>query len=60
MQARQLTDNLSSVVEGLLADFLATERQRRAADHDIATATAKTWNRFSVEHGSLADEFSPR
>jgi post-segregation antitoxin (ccd killing protein) len=57
-QARSLTDNLSGVIESLLAEFLAAEKQRRAAEAQMVRATVATWNRFAEEHGSLADEHS--
>lgn len=58
MQAREVTDNLSGVVESLLADFLAAQKQRRAADAQVAQATVETWSRFAKKHGSFADEYS--
>lgn len=57
-QARSMTDNLSGVIESLLADFLAAEKQRRAADAQMVRATVATWNRFNEKHGSFADEHS--
>jgi antitoxin CcdA len=57
-QARAVTDNLSAVVEALLADYLAQEHQRRAAETDVVRETVATWNRFADEQGSFADEHS--
>jgi antitoxin CcdA len=57
-QTRRLTDNLSAVVEALLADYLVREQQRRAAEADVARATAAMWNRFAETHGSFADDHS--
>jgi antitoxin CcdA len=57
-QARAVTDNLSAVVETLLADYLAQEQQRRAAEADVVRETVATWNRFAEEQGSFADEHS--
>jgi antitoxin CcdA len=57
-QARGMTDNLSGVVESLLADFLAQERRRRAAKAEELRATIATWNRFAEKVGSFADEHS--
>jgi antitoxin CcdA len=57
-QARAITDNLSAVVEALLADYIAVEQQRRAAEADVVRETVATWNRFADEHGSFADEHS--
>jgi antitoxin CcdA len=57
-QARAVTDNLSAVVETLLADYLSQERQRRAAEADVVRETVAIWNRFADERGSFADEHS--
>lgn len=56
--ARQCTDNLSGLVESLLSDFVGRERQRRAAEVNLAQAAAEMWNRFDEEFGSFADEHS--
>lgn len=58
-QARGLTDNLSNVVETLLADFVAREQQTREARARECSAASATWNRFNQAHGSFADEYSP-
>lgn len=57
-RARKSTDNLSGLVESLLADFVARERQRRAAEVTLAQAATAMWNRFDEEFGSFADEHS--
>lgn len=57
-QARDFTGNLSGVVESLLADFLARERQRHAAKAKIVEATVALWNEFHARAGSFADEYS--
>jgi len=57
-RARKCTDNLSALVESLLADFVDRERQRRAAEVQLARATVAVWNRFEEEIGSFADEHS--
>jgi antitoxin CcdA len=57
-QARRLTDNLSAVIESLLAEYLAKEKQRLAAEVDQVRATIAIWNRFADEHGSFADDHS--
>ena len=57
-QARAVTDNLSAVVETLLAQYLADEHQRRTAEADRVRETVATWNRFADERGSFADEHS--
>ena len=57
-QARAVTDNLSAVVEALLADYLVQEKQRRAAQRDAVRETVAVWNRFAERIGSFADEHS--
>ncbi len=58
VQARELTDNLSRVVEALLADFVERERDKRAAKATALEATIATWNEFNEKFGSFADEHS--
>jgi antitoxin CcdA len=53
-----VTDNLSGVVESLLAEFLAREEQRRAAEVETLRETVATWNSFADKHGSFADKHS--
>jgi len=55
---REVTDNLSSVVESLLAEYLARKRQERAAKVMVVESTVAMWNQFADEHGSFADEHS--
>ena len=57
-QARAVTDNLSAVVESLLATYVAEEQQRRATEADVVRETVAIWNRFADEQGSFADEHS--
>jgi antitoxin CcdA len=57
-QARRMTDNLSEVVESLLAEFLIMEKRRRAAEAQTLHATVETWNQFAEKHGSFADQHS--
>jgi antitoxin CcdA len=57
-QVREVTENLSSVVEALLADYLARERQRRAAQVEVIDSTVAIWNQFAEEAGSFADDHS--
>jgi antitoxin CcdA len=57
-QARSVTDNLSAVVEALLADFLAREKQKRSQAIEAATQTCAMWNRVYEKYGSPADEYS--
>jgi antitoxin CcdA len=55
---REVTDNLSSVVESLLAEYLAKKRQERAAQINIVESTVAMWNQFADENGSFADDHS--
>ncbi|BBL71965.1 type II toxin-antitoxin system CcdA family antitoxin [Methylogaea oryzae] len=56
--ARQLTDNLSGVVEALLTEFVEREQQRRRERSLQVEATVALWNAFEDKHGSFADEYS--
>lgn len=56
-QARSVTANLSSVVEALLADFLAREKQKRSDAIETAKQTCAMWNRVYEKYGSPADEY---
>jgi antitoxin CcdA len=58
-RVRATTDNLSGVVEKLLADYLEQQRLARLSQQRVADATVTVWNCFHDKHGSLADEFSP-
>lgn len=53
-----MTNNLSEVVESLLADFVAKERARRDAHAKALKEAVLTWNAFGEKHGSFADEHS--
>ena len=57
-RVRELTDNLSGVVEKLLTDYLEQQRQERLSRQRISEAASAAWNAFNSEHGSIADEFS--
>jgi len=57
-KARELTDNLSGVVETLLAGYVEHERQQRLAKAKTLDATIAMWNDFNARHGSFADEYS--
>ncbi|MGH8166796.1 MAG: type II toxin-antitoxin system CcdA family antitoxin [Woeseiaceae bacterium] len=57
-KARDVTDNLSAVVESLLADYVSSQRQRREAELKAVRDTITTWNTFAESHGSFADEYS--
>ncbi len=59
VQARGLTNNLSGVVESLLADYVEHARQQRIAKANTIEATIATWNEFNAKRGSFADEYSP-
>ena len=59
VQVRGLTDNLSGVVESLLADYVEREHQQRVAKARELEATIFMWNDFNARHGSFADEYSP-
>lgn len=58
VQVRGLTNNLSGVVEGLLADYVEHERKQRRAKENTVAATISMWNAFNADHGSFADEYS--
>jgi antitoxin CcdA len=55
---REVTQNLSNVVESLLAEYLAKESQRRAAQAKVIESTVALWNQFGEETGCFADEHS--
>jgi antitoxin CcdA len=57
-QARVYTRNLSSTVDGLLAEFVARERQLRLDQQQHYAEVSGAWNRFEEAHGSFADEHS--
>ena len=58
LRARDMTDNLSAVVESLLAEFVERERQKRFDKSRTLEATIATWNEFNARWGSFADEYS--
>ncbi len=58
VQVRGLTNNLSGVVESLLADYVEHEHQQRIAKTKTVDATISMWNAFNAKHGSFADEYS--
>lgn len=57
-RVRGTTDNISAVVEKLLAEYLERHRQACLARNRIADATSAAWNTFNDAQGSIADEFS--
>jgi antitoxin CcdA len=57
-RVRGTTDNLSAVVERLLADYLQQQRHARLEHGRISDAACAAWNAFNDAHGSIADEYS--
>ena len=57
--ARELTDNLSGVVESLLADFVQRSGEARDRQLRAVRETVEAWNVHGEGHGSIADEYSP-
>ena len=57
-RARGIADNLSAVVESLLADYLAREDQARNEKSQAVRSAVAKWNKVAAEHGSFADEHS--
>jgi len=55
---REVTENLSGVVESLLAEYLLRERERRAAQVKVVESTVALWNQFGEDHGSFSDDHS--
>ena len=58
IQVKGLTDNLSGVVESLLAGYVDRQRLEQIAKTKAIAATVATWNAFNAKHGSFADEHS--
>jgi antitoxin CcdA len=58
-RARGLTDNLSGVVEHLLADYVERLGQDREQRAQAVAKAVDSWNAYTAKHGSLADEHSP-
>ena len=58
VRVRELTNNLSGVVESLLTDYVEHERQQRMAKTRTIEATMSMWNTFNAKHGAFADEYS--
>lgn len=57
-QAKRIADNLSGVVEMLLAEYVAREQAERLAKSQAIAETMAAWNAFADERGSFADEHS--
>jgi antitoxin CcdA len=57
-QAKDLTDNLSQVVESLLSEYLARARKEQLAKRNAVESTVQMWNDFNARSGSIADEYS--
>ncbi len=57
-QAKSMTNNLSGVVEGLLAEFVSRAHAERLQKSTVVEATVATWNEFNSKSGSIADEYS--
>ena len=57
-QAKGVTDNLSSIVESLLADFVTREQKKRMDKAMTIKATIESWNDFNAKYGSFSDEYS--
>jgi len=57
-RAKAIADNLSGVVESLLAEYVARDDRERMEKSKAIRATMATWNKFSAEHGSFSDEHS--
>ncbi|OGS94129.1 MAG: plasmid maintenance protein CcdB [Gallionellales bacterium RIFCSPLOWO2_02_FULL_57_47] len=57
-QAKGMTNNLSGVVEQLLADYVMKQNNARQEKAHHADVAAKAWNTFNERSGSFADEHS--
>ncbi|MDO8465001.1 MAG: type II toxin-antitoxin system CcdA family antitoxin [Gallionella sp.] len=57
-QAKGMTNNLSGVVEQLLADYVMKQSSARQEIAHRAEVAAKAWNAFNEHSGSFADEHS--
>jgi antitoxin CcdA len=58
LQAKGVTDNLSGIVESLLADFVTKEQKKRTDKAKTIKANIESWNDFNAKHGSFSDEYS--
>lgn len=57
-QAKGMTNNLSGVVEQLLAEYVMKQNGARQEKRQKAEAAAQAWNTFNERNGSFADEHS--
>ena len=57
-QAKGMTNNLSGVVEQLLADYVMKQNSARQEKAHHADVAAQAWNTFNECSGSFADEHS--
>lgn len=57
-EAKGVTDNLSGVVESLLAEYVAQQKRERLAKAKTLETTVAAWNQFNAKHGSIADEYT--
>lgn len=57
-QAKGMTNNLSGVVEQLLADYVMKQNSVRQEKARHAEVAAQAWNGFNERSGSFADEHS--
>ncbi len=57
-RAKGIADNLSGVVESLLADYVAREDRARNERSQAVRSAVAQWNKFAAEHGSFSDEHS--
>ena len=57
-RAKESADNLSGVVEALLAAYVAKVESERTENSRAIQAAVAAWNVFAEECGSFADEHS--
>jgi post-segregation antitoxin (ccd killing protein) len=58
IRVKGIADNLSGVVESLLADYVARDARERLAKSQAVQVAVEAWNVFGEENGSFADEHS--
>ena len=57
-QTKEMTNNLSGVVEQLLADYVQKQNKTKQEILQNANAVSQAWNHFNEQYGSFADEHS--